>query len=141
MLLRSVKNSDSSEIIRIIDDTFREYGDRVCLDGSESDLKDIEAHYQLPDAAFVVLEDEGNLIGCHAVCRVDDNKFTFKRLYVRSDKRGSGAGDFLFEWALAKAVELTADDLRDPAIIHENQTSLDELTQLLGLGNIYSFQK
>jgi succinylarginine dihydrolase len=36
--------------------------------------------------------------------------------------------------------ELSSDDLRDPAIIDENQKSLDELTQILELGNIYDFQ-
>lgn len=36
--------------------------------------------------------------------------------------------------------ELSADDLRDPSIIDENHKSLDELTQILELGNIYDFQ-
>ena len=31
-------------------------------------------------------------------------------------------------------------DLGDPKLIIENQTALDELTQILNLGNLYSFQ-
>ena len=35
---------------------------------------------------------------------------------------------------------LSADDFRDPQLLHEMRTALDELTQLLGLGPIYDFQ-
>jgi putative acetyltransferase len=111
MHLRPVKNTDSDQIIQIIDDTYQEYGDRVCLDGSESDLKNIEANYQLPDAAFVVMELNGEIVGCHAVQRIENSTFTFKRLYVRADKRGSGAGDLLFKWAIEKAVALKATEI------------------------------
>lgn len=36
---------------------------------------------------------------------------------------------------------LTPSDLRDPQLVRENQTALDELTKILKLGSIYSFQK
>jgi succinylarginine dihydrolase len=32
-------------------------------------------------------------------------------------------------------------DLADPALAEESKTALDELTQLLDLGSLYSFQK
>ncbi|WP_298444193.1 N-succinylarginine dihydrolase [uncultured Ferrimonas sp.] len=37
--------------------------------------------------------------------------------------------------------QLSFDDLRDEALLTENQTALDELTQLLQLGSIYPFQR
>ena len=37
--------------------------------------------------------------------------------------------------------EIHPDDLRDPQLITESQNALDELTKILDLGNIYSFQK
>lgn len=37
--------------------------------------------------------------------------------------------------------QLTPDDLRDPSLITESQSALDELTQILGLGSIYPFQR
>lgn len=37
--------------------------------------------------------------------------------------------------------ELTFDDLADPALGEESNRALDELTQLLGLGSIYPFQR
>jgi succinylarginine dihydrolase len=36
---------------------------------------------------------------------------------------------------------LTTDDFRDPQLLTEVRTALDELTQLLNLGRIYDFQR
>jgi succinylarginine dihydrolase len=36
---------------------------------------------------------------------------------------------------------LHPDDLADPRLAEESKTALDALTQLLGLGSLYSFQK
>lgn len=36
---------------------------------------------------------------------------------------------------------LAADDLADPALLHETRTALDELTHLLALGPVYPFQR
>ena len=36
--------------------------------------------------------------------------------------------------------ELTTDDLRDPALLMESRNALDDLTQILNLGSVYSFQ-
>lgn len=36
---------------------------------------------------------------------------------------------------------LAADDLRDPALMRESFTALDELTQMLSIGSIYDFQR
>ncbi len=37
--------------------------------------------------------------------------------------------------------QLAPDDLRDPQLLQESRTALDELTQLLAVGNIYDFQR
>ncbi|MCG6326478.1 N-succinylarginine dihydrolase, partial [Vibrio alginolyticus] len=36
---------------------------------------------------------------------------------------------------------LTEADLADPQLLVENRTALDELTQIMGLGSIYPFQR
>ncbi|MBS4695406.1 N-succinylarginine dihydrolase [Aeromonas allosaccharophila] len=36
---------------------------------------------------------------------------------------------------------LTLDDLRDPALVQESRSALDELTQILKLGSVYPFQR
>jgi succinylarginine dihydrolase len=37
--------------------------------------------------------------------------------------------------------KVTAADLCDPMLLEESRRALDELTQILGLGSIYPFQK
>ncbi|REL32411.1 N-succinylarginine dihydrolase [Thalassotalea euphylliae] len=37
--------------------------------------------------------------------------------------------------------QLTFDDLRDPVLVTESRTALDELTQILALGSVYRFQQ
>ena len=37
--------------------------------------------------------------------------------------------------------ELSEDDLRDPQLLIESRTALDELTQILQLGSVYPFQQ
>ena len=37
--------------------------------------------------------------------------------------------------------ELSEDDLRDPQLLNESRTALDELTQLLQIGSVYPFQQ
>jgi succinylarginine dihydrolase len=36
---------------------------------------------------------------------------------------------------------LTFDDLADPELVNEAHTALDEITELLGLGSVYEFQR
>jgi succinylarginine dihydrolase len=36
---------------------------------------------------------------------------------------------------------LAPEDLADPALIAESRTALDELTQILGIGSLYDFQR
>jgi succinylarginine dihydrolase len=37
--------------------------------------------------------------------------------------------------------QLKLDQLRDPALLTESYTALDELTQILNLGSVYPFQR
>jgi Succinylarginine dihydrolase len=37
--------------------------------------------------------------------------------------------------------ELREDDLRDPQLLIESRTALDELTQILKIGSVYPFQQ
>jgi len=37
--------------------------------------------------------------------------------------------------------KLRSDDLADPKLLEENRAALDELTQILGIGSIYPFQR
>lgn len=100
--LRSATNQDFDSIYEIIAAAYIKFGDRVWLDGYDSDLLDIEKYYSAIGGAFVVLENKGQLIGMHAVHPVDRNTglVTFRRLYVRPEYHGREAGKILFQWAI-----------------------------------------
>jgi len=105
MKIRPVEHGDDSAIISLIDGVYREYGDRLCLDGAEADLMDAVGHYSRDKCAFVVLDDDGEVVGTHAVVPLDDRPdvCTFRRLYLRSDLRGTGWGEKLMRWAIDAA--------------------------------------
>ena len=105
MKIRPVEQGDTAAIIALIDGVYREYGEHVCLDGAEADLVDVVGHYSRDKCAFVVLEYDGEVVGTHAVVPIDErpDACTFRRLYLRSDLRGTGWGEKLMRWAIDAA--------------------------------------
>lgn len=106
MDFRPVEQKDKDAIIRLIDSIFREYGDRLCLDDADRDLLDLSAHYE--QDAFMVLEDDGRIVGTVALKRAPDRPHTgyLRRMYLAPTLRGSGHADRMTKWALQKALEL-----------------------------------
>lgn len=72
------------------------------------------------------------------------------RVPLTEQERSELGGRVLLDAALLDELEawvtrhyrdrLGPDDLKDPALLEETRTALDELTQMLGLGAIYDFQ-
>ena len=102
MNIRSATNNDFDVIFQIIDSAYFKFGDRVWLEGYDSDLTDIEKHYDGQGGAFVVLEQDDEIIGTHAVQPIDATKglITFRRLYLKPEYHGGEAGTLLFQWAI-----------------------------------------
>ncbi|HJL20199.1 MAG TPA: N-succinylarginine dihydrolase [Sandaracinaceae bacterium LLY-WYZ-13_1] len=73
------------------------------------------------------------------------------RLRVVLTDAERAAARCLWDDALQEALEawvsthyrdrLSADDLRDPKLLEESRTALDELTRILGIGAVYPFQR
>ncbi len=73
------------------------------------------------------------------------------RVALREDERAAVAPGCLLDEAKIDALQawarahyrdrLSAADLSDPALLDETRTALDALTQLLGVGSIYPFQR
>lgn len=72
------------------------------------------------------------------------------RIVLTDEEAGALGANVLFTPALHATLvawverhyrdRLTAADLADPALLDESMTALDELTRILRLGNVYSFQ-
>ncbi len=107
VLSRPATNQDSQQIIEFIDTVYREYGDKIFLEGADQDLLRIEASYKDKGGDFRVLEIGGEMVGTHAVLPIhaQSGLVTFRRLYLRQDLRGSKWGADLMNWAINWAKE------------------------------------
>lgn len=103
--LRPARAPDQPGVIRLIDSVYREYGDLLCLEGADRDLLELSATY---GDDFVVLEQQGEIVGTHAVRRIAERPgvCTFRRLYLAAPWRGTGWGERLMDWAVGRAREL-----------------------------------
>lgn len=106
MDFRPVEKKDEDAIVALIDSIFREYGDRLCLEKADSDLINLAAHYEQDN--FMVLEDEGRVLGTVALQRVPNCPQCgyLRRMYLDPSLRGKGQAERLTRWALGKAREL-----------------------------------
>jgi len=107
MTIAPAADSDSREIIALIDEIFREYGDVIFLEGADADLLAIEEIYRAGGGEFWVCRaDDGELAGAAGV-RVDNahREATLDRLYVRKAFRGTALAGRLFDTAVAWALD------------------------------------
>ena len=107
MHLRLAANTDHSQVATLVDSVYREYGDRLFLEGADGDLLDLEGNYAGRGGAFVVLDDEGRVRGTQAALPLADTLgvCTFRRLFLDPDLRGGGWGERLMQWSLDWARE------------------------------------
>lgn len=101
LIIRPVRPGDRDGVIALIDGVYREYGEQMCLDDADSDLRDLDARYSGKGGAFVVLTDESGVRGCHGGLPLDKaGCCTFRRLYLDPTLRGSSWGHALMQWAI-----------------------------------------
>ncbi|MEC8411314.1 MAG: GNAT family N-acetyltransferase, partial [Planctomycetota bacterium] len=100
--LRPVTNDDADLVIQLIDNVYREYGETMHLEQADRDLQNLQGAYMERGGSFVVLEQDHEIVGCHATLPVDPaaKLGTLRRLYLAPKLRGQGWGDLLMNWAL-----------------------------------------
>jgi len=107
-MIRSASNKDSDEIIALIDDVFREYGDRIFLEGVDADLLNLEQNYLQKDGAFWVYISAGKIVGTVAVVKGENDCAELKRVYLKKAFRGIGIADEMlktvYEWCRKEGI-------------------------------------
>jgi len=80
---------------------FREYADGLgidlCFQDFETELATLPGKYAPPSGSLLLAWDGTRAIGCVALRSVDDTTCEMKRLYVRTDLRGTNVGRRLAE--------------------------------------------
>lgn len=106
MLIRLAERNDQPQIVRLIADILREYGDTICLDNCDSDLLDLQKNFTTAGGAFWVLEEVGQIIGTVAITPSEDilndqvSTCLLKRLYLHQKHRGADWGRKLMQTAV-----------------------------------------
>ena len=107
MKLRIATNNDCEEIIVLIAEVLKEYDLPLFLDSSDAELHDIWGNYSAKGGIFKVLENEqGKIIGTVALRGINKQVCELRRMYLRSETRGRGLGNFLLLEAITKARSL-----------------------------------
>jgi len=108
MNIRRATNNDSNEIISLIASIYNEYGEIMYTEGADRDLLDIRGNYHAKGGDFIVMVNEvDEIIGSHATLPINtkDGVLTFRRLYLKKNYRGEGAGKKLMDWAVKWSIE------------------------------------
>ena len=86
---------------------FREYwgsfGFSPCFQGFAAEVDGLPGAYAPPGGALVLALVDSEVAGCAALRRFDAQRGEAKRLYVRPQFRGRGAGRALLDWVIAEA--------------------------------------
>ena len=102
-----IQQAESRAEIAQVRELFLEYaqslGFSLCFQNFEKELENLPGDYVPPNGRLLLAEYEGELAGCVALRRLDDEACEMKRLYLRSKFRGKGLGRMLAEGLIAEA--------------------------------------
>ena len=96
---------------------FREYeadtGVDLCFQNFEAELRGLPGDYAPPGGRLYLLtRADGCAVGCVALRRIDETTCEMKRLYLRPEMRGTGAGRVLAEYIIRQAREIGYERMR-----------------------------
>ena len=105
MNLRPMEVRDNSAVAQLIRASLEEFGlDKPGTVYFDSHLDHLADYYQQQErAAYFILEDEGQLVGCGGFAPVSDKIAELQKLYVTKNSRGKGYSSRLIKRIFQKA--------------------------------------
>jgi putative acetyltransferase len=99
--------AESPRQIALARELFLEYGNslgfNLCFQSFEEELAGLPGDYAPPDGRLLLAEYDGALGGCVALHKLEPHVCEMKRLYLRPQFRGKGAGRALAETIIWEA--------------------------------------
>ena len=117
-MIRIATSEDEPGVIDLVDRVYREYGEKMCLEGADGDLQALNEHYFERGGCFWVLVIDATVCGSHGARPSQEASVcVFRRLYLEKSLRGTHWGHELMnvaiDWAKQKGyrkIEFWSDD-------------------------------
>jgi len=87
-------------------------GFSLCFQNFDQELAGLPGDYAPPDGRLLLADFQGELAGCVALHKLEDDICEMKRLYLRSKFRGKGLGVVLVQTILAEARKMAYRRMR-----------------------------
>ena len=106
---REIKPVDNVQVTALIRKILEDFGvPKVGSAYADEALNDMYEAYDVPRAAYFVVEQGGKIIGCAGVAQLDNydgNVCELQKMYLLEESRGQGLGTKLISICLEKAKE------------------------------------
>ena len=104
MEIVAVENATQvGQIRELFEEYWRSFGFTPCFQNFAAEVEGLPGKYGPPDGRLALATIAGLPAGCIALRPIDRERCEAKRLYVRPQFRGSGAGRALVDWVIAEA--------------------------------------
>ncbi|RIV68484.1 GNAT family N-acetyltransferase [Flagellimonas aequoris] len=107
--IREIRPEDNEQVAKVIRKVFEDMGvPKVGTAYADKALDDMYATYDVPRAAYFVVEENGKIIGCAGVAQLqnyDGNVCELQKMYFLEEARGKGIGAKMISICLEKAKE------------------------------------
>jgi len=100
------------EVRRLLREYEASLGVSLCFQGFESELATLPGEYAPPAGSLLLASETGQALGCVALRKLDDETCEMKRLYLRPDFRGKGAGRTLALAIIDEARKIGCNKMR-----------------------------
>jgi putative acetyltransferase len=134
---------EGPRLITLARELFREYAEVIGTDleyqGFSAELASLPAPYAPPSGVLLIAQDATRVAGCVAMRRLDVGLCEMKRLYVRSEFRGSGLGQTLVEAVIHAARGADYRELRLDTL--PSMASAQSLYRRLGFVEIQPYSE
>jgi len=108
-VIREITPEDNAQVAQVIRKVFEDMGvPKVGTAYADKALDDMYSNYNVPKAAYFVVEYDGKVIGCAGVAQLDNydgNVCELQKMYFLEEARGKGLGAKMIEACLQKAKE------------------------------------
>jgi len=132
-----IKQAQTKTEIEEIRSLFREYETfldvDLCFQSFEEELAGLPGKYSRPSGDLLIGLDGDRAVGCVGVRKLDDDVCEMKRLFVRTEARGTGLGKKLAHEIIVVAQKIGYSLMR--------LDTLDRLTEAMHLYELLGFRR